>query len=88
MPIRDAGVLPDNFPEPETFKPERWSRKNKDTPNVFASLPFGFGIRMCVGELPCRMAAISVATVVTLGFVSLSFPFSLDLNATLRSTSV
>ena len=51
MPIRVAGQLPDNFPEPEKFKPERWSRKNKDTVNVFGSLPFGFGVRMCVGEL-------------------------------------
>ena len=50
MPIRVAGALPYNFPEPEVYKPERWSRKNKDTPNVFASLPFGFGVRMCVGQ--------------------------------------
>lgn len=50
MPIRVAGTLPDNFPDPERFKPERWSRKNKDTTNVFGSLPFGFGVRMCVGK--------------------------------------
>ena len=50
MPIRVAGTLPENFPEPEQFKPERWSRKNKDTVNVFGSLPFGFGVRMCVGK--------------------------------------
>ena len=50
MPIRVAGTLPDNFPDPDEFKPERWSRKNKDAVNVFGSLPFGFGIRMCVGK--------------------------------------
>ena len=50
MPIRVAGTLPDNFPDPDEFKPERWSRKNKDTINVFGSLPFGFGVRMCVGK--------------------------------------
>ena len=45
------GRLSQNFPEPERFLPERWSRENKDTlPNMFASLPFGFGTRMCVGE--------------------------------------
>lgn len=49
MPIRVAGTLEEYFPDPEKFKPERWSRKNKNTPNVFGSLPFGFGIRMCVG---------------------------------------
>ena len=50
MPIRVTGTMEENFPEPEMFKPERWSRKNRDTPNVFGSLPFGFGVRMCVGE--------------------------------------
>ena len=50
MPIRVAGTLPENFPDPEQFKPERWSRKSKDTANVFGSLPFGFGVRMCVGK--------------------------------------
>ena len=45
-----SGRLPEYFPEPEKFKPERWSRDNPEPPNAFASLPFGFGRRMCVGE--------------------------------------
>ena len=51
MPCVNSGRLPDCFPEPEKFKPERWSRENKDLPNPFASLPFGFGRRMCVGKV-------------------------------------
>jgi len=51
MPVAVMGRLSQYFPEPERFLPERWSRENKDTlPNMFASLPFGFGTRMCVGE--------------------------------------
>lgn len=50
LPVVASGAQPDLFPEPEKFIPERWSRDNKDPPNVFASLPFGFGARMCVGE--------------------------------------
>lgn len=39
------------FNEPEAFKPERWLRKNNAGPgHEFASLPFGFGPRMCVGK--------------------------------------
>ena len=38
----------DIFPNPEVFDPERWTR---DKPNPFALLPFGFGPRMCYGEL-------------------------------------
>lgn len=50
MPFVSSGALEDNFPEPEKFIPERWSRTNEEPPNPFASLPFGFGARMCVGE--------------------------------------
>ena len=38
----------DIFPNPEMFDPERWAR---DKPNPFALLLFGFGPRMCYGEL-------------------------------------
>ena len=42
------------FEDAEAFKPERWLR-NKDTALIesaeaFASLPFGFGTRMCLGR--------------------------------------
>ena len=44
------GRLPQLFPEPDRFKPERWSTDAEDTPNVFASLSFGYGPRLCVGK--------------------------------------
>ena len=51
VPLIVMGKMPHMYPEPERFLPERWSRENKDTlPNVFSFLPFGFGVRMCVGE--------------------------------------
>ena len=46
-----------NFEDAEDFKPERWLRgKDKNhlmealAPNPFASIPFGFGTRMCIGR--------------------------------------
>lgn len=40
----------DTFSEPFTFKPERWLRDGHERPNPFGSLPFGFGVRACVGR--------------------------------------
>ncbi|XP_070566052.1 cholesterol side-chain cleavage enzyme, mitochondrial-like [Ptychodera flava] len=41
---------PKIFEDPLKFKPERWLRTGKSDINVFASLPFGFGPRMCLGR--------------------------------------
>ncbi|KAJ5110639.1 hypothetical protein N7532_001174 [Penicillium argentinense] len=40
---RDPGI----FPEPESFKPERWENTTKEMKDV--SLPFGGGSRICIG---------------------------------------
>nr|XP_020479652.1 sterol 26-hydroxylase, mitochondrial-like [Monopterus albus] len=40
------------FPNPHTFLPERWLRgvKEKSNQHPFGSVPFGFGIRACLGR--------------------------------------
>ncbi|KAB5577267.1 hypothetical protein PHYPO_G00207940 [Pangasianodon hypophthalmus] len=38
------------FPEPKVFKPERWLRDGRERPSPFGSIPFGFGVRACVGK--------------------------------------
>jgi cytochrome P450 len=51
------------FPEPEAFRPERWSEAEPVRPR-FAWFPFGAGPRSCVGEQFARMVlTLAIATI-------------------------
>jgi cytochrome P450 len=52
--------LPDIYPEPERFRPERW---REIEPNQYEYLPFSAGPRMCIGAMfATQLLQISLAT--------------------------
>lgn len=58
-------------PEPNSFMPERWMKRDQGCPesnqiHPFASLPYGYGARMCLGrrfadlEIQILLAKVSI----------------------------
>ncbi|XP_033114353.1 1,25-dihydroxyvitamin D(3) 24-hydroxylase, mitochondrial-like, partial [Anneissia japonica] len=61
-----------NFEDANEFKPERWLRGNDERKmNKFASLPFGYGTRMCVRK---RLAEMEIK--ISLSKICLKFFWS------------
>ncbi|XP_058425191.1 cytochrome P450 3A12-like [Diceros bicornis minor] len=58
------------WPEPEEFRPERFSKKNKDSINPYLYLPFGTGPRNCIGM---RFAIVNVKLAVVRILQNFSF---------------
>lgn len=50
IPIRALHYEEKFFPEPHTFKPERFLPENKDSIPKCAFMPFGEGPRVCIGN--------------------------------------
>nr|ABI63602.1 cytochrome P450 CYP3A70 [Macropus giganteus]ADR00354.1 cytochrome P450 CYP3A70 [Macropus giganteus] len=61
---------PDYWPEPEEFRPERFSKENRESMNPYVYLPFGAGPRNCIGR---RFALMSMKVATSLVLQEFSF---------------
>jgi cytochrome P450 len=72
--------LPDFYPEPNAFRPERFLDRK---PDPYAWLPFGGGVRRCLG-MAFALYELKVVLATVLARVSLRKARSAPANVTLR----
>lgn len=76
--------LEEYFPNPQKFIPERWIKGDsmESHHNPYAALPFGFGLRMCIGrrlaEMEMWQLTIKVTQLLTSYGMHLFNQFCLD----------
>ncbi|XP_068134836.1 cytochrome P450 3A29-like isoform X2 [Hyperolius riggenbachi] len=76
---------PEFWPNPEEFRPERFSKENRKTQDPYTFLPFGAGPRNCIGM---RFALINMKSVITMLLQNFSFrtckdtPIPLEIDTT------
>uniref|UniRef100_A0A670JHN2 unspecific monooxygenase n=1 Tax=Podarcis muralis TaxID=64176 RepID=A0A670JHN2_PODMU len=61
---------PEYWPEPEEFRPERFSKENKDKIDPYTYLPFGAGPRNCLGM---RFALVTMKVAIAILMQHFSF---------------
>nr|XP_042123640.1 cytochrome P450 3A11-like isoform X4 [Peromyscus maniculatus bairdii] len=70
VPIYALHHDPEYWPEPEEFRPERFSKENKGNINPYVYLPFGNGPRNCIGM---RFALMNLKLALTKVLQNFSF---------------
>ncbi|XP_038202448.1 cytochrome P450 3A11-like isoform X2 [Arvicola amphibius] len=70
IPIFSLHRDPQYWPEPEEFRPERFSKQNKGSINPYVYMPFGYGPRNCIGM---RFALMNMKLAVTKLLQNFSF---------------
>lgn len=74
--------LPQHFPNPEQFNPDRWTAEMEKALPKYAYMPFGGGPRICIGNAFAMMEAqLILATIAQRFQMSLQPDYHLELNS-------
>uniref|UniRef100_A0A8D0KXE7 Cytochrome P450 3A n=1 Tax=Strix occidentalis caurina TaxID=311401 RepID=A0A8D0KXE7_STROC len=75
---------PEYWPNPEEFRPERFSKENKEAINPYTYLPFGAGPRNCIGM---RFALLTLKIAITILLQHFTFQTCKETQIPLKLTS-
>ncbi|XP_043945401.1 cytochrome P450 3A30-like [Protopterus annectens] len=70
VPLYALHRHPNHWPDPEEFRPERFSKENRETMDPYAYMPFGTGPRNCIGM---RFALLNMKLALTSVLQNFSF---------------
>uniref|UniRef100_A0A8D2J6S5 unspecific monooxygenase n=1 Tax=Varanus komodoensis TaxID=61221 RepID=A0A8D2J6S5_VARKO len=70
IPVYILHLNPEYWPEPKEFRPERFSKENRENRDPYIYLPFGAGPRNCIGM---RFALVTIKVAITLLLQRFSF---------------
>ncbi|XP_037621147.1 cytochrome P450 3A40-like [Sebastes umbrosus] len=79
---------PEVWPEPEVFKPERFSKENKEAIDPYTYMPFGAGPRNCIGMrfalMMMRLAVVEILQKFSFSVCNeTEIPFEMDIQGLL-----
>jgi len=77
--------MPEQFPEPEVFRPERFDPASGETHAPYAFIPFGAGPRSCIGA-PFAMMELKTVLAMLLQRLRLDLVAGQRVEATVRTT--
>ncbi|KAM6250261.1 cytochrome P450 3A21-like [Porphyrio hochstetteri] len=76
---------PEYWPNPEEFRPERFSKENKESIDPYTYLPFGAGPRNCIGM---RFALLTLKVAITALLQHFTFQICKETQIPLKLTSM
>lgn len=87
VPVYALHHDPELWPEPEEFRPDRFSKQNKQSINPYTYLPFGAGPRNCIG-MRFALAMVKLALVEVLQHYSFSVCEETEIPLTMHPESL
>ncbi|GBP23510.1 Probable cytochrome P450 301a1, mitochondrial [Eumeta japonica] len=74
MSTKDSALKEGNYDDATKFYPDRWLKPDSKEYHAFASIPFGFGARKCIGQNVAEVM-LAVLTIKLIGKYKMEYHY-------------